>query len=107
MPILPVLSTILLLLGECGALWGERERVVSSVHRQHGSHVYIACLQCILHNAQKDINTNLCIDSLGRAPSPISVLLIFPGLLSCFGSTLGSLSRSFITRRMWRIVGRA
>ena len=36
-----------IILGECGALWGERERVVSCIYRQHGSYVYTACLQCI------------------------------------------------------------
>ena len=83
-------------LGECGALWGERERVVSCIYRQHGSYVYTACY---MHNAKQDVYTHLCIGSPGRAPSPISLrgfVISFLSLLGCFCRTSGSLALSLV-----------
>ena len=72
------------LLGECGALWGERERVVSCIYRQHGSyvHVYTACFQCILRTTHNRIFIQIYASALwvertvGRAPSPISLRFV-------------------------------
>ena len=76
------LSKLAVILGECGALWGEREPVVSCVYRQHGSYVYTACY---MHNAKQDVYTHLCIGSPGRASSPISAASLF---LSCLCSAV-------------------
>ena len=44
---------LIILLGECGALWGECEWVLSCIHRQHGSYVHSAYVcNVYMHNAQ-------------------------------------------------------
>ena len=63
-------------LGECGALWGKREQVVSCI--------YESMVVTYICNAQCTIGYLYSIGSLGRAPSPISASLIFPAFARLF-----------------------
>ena len=64
----------------CGASVSELYRVYSMV-------VTYILHYCKMHNAQYNIYTNLCIGSLGRAPSPISLWFVN---LSCLCSAVSA-----------------
>ena len=77
-----------------------RQHEWSRQHAQGAEAVQCASARpyCVLmHNAQQDIYTNLCIGSLGRAPSPtsLSASFIFPAFARLFLPPVG-LSLSFL-----------